>query len=129
MPTITLQARSSSGGSYGVRFTNSDGGLTIYCTCQAGQSAMLCKHLRGLALGDVKLLYQPSQKSDLEEVRRWCRAADVDELFYQLDIELKRLELAKKDLDQKASEVKSRLLEHTRRGLYVRADPTPPPAG
>lgn len=65
---VSVQALSSSGGSYKVEFTDDTGILRVFCYCQAGQLQQMCKHKLALLKGDVKMLYDPAEEKALHQV-------------------------------------------------------------
>lgn len=64
----TIQAASSSGGSYPVEFSDENGALRVFCHCQAGSLQQMCKHKLGLLKGDSKLLFNPTEEGLLKQV-------------------------------------------------------------
>jgi hypothetical protein len=65
---VTVQALSSSGGSYPVEFSDDDGVLRVFCHCQAGVSQQMCRHKLALLRGDSKMLYEPSEEKLLKQI-------------------------------------------------------------
>lgn len=65
---LTLQAKSSSEGSYPVEFSDESGALRVFCHCQAGSLQQMCRHKLGLLKGDYKMLLNPAEQSLLEQL-------------------------------------------------------------
>jgi hypothetical protein len=66
---ITLQAFSSSGGSYPVEVSDENGVFRMFCHCQAGMTQQMCKHKIGFLKGDAKMLYNAAEKTLLEQIQ------------------------------------------------------------
>ncbi|NLW84868.1 MAG: hypothetical protein GXY41_10790 [Phycisphaerae bacterium] len=65
---ITLLAKSSSGYFYNVEVYFEENNILAYCSCQAGENGMLCKHVKGIINGDDTILYDTKQKKELEQI-------------------------------------------------------------
>jgi hypothetical protein len=65
---VTIQALSSSGGSYAIDFLDDGGVLRVFCHCPAGELQQMCKHKLALLKGETKLLYQPSDETVLKQI-------------------------------------------------------------
>ncbi len=104
MEKIELLAKSSSGdGSYLVTFTRNKSGLSINCTCPAGQFGQLCKHKLRLSDGIRSMLFDQGQIDELEQVQAWIAGSGYPELFERLnDLESEQVRLKKEIKDTKA---------------------------
>jgi hypothetical protein len=116
---IHLLANSSSSDPYSVAFEVTPQGITAVCTCQAGMNRQLCKHLRAFISGDARMLFDPSQAPALQEVTRWCQAAGIPALFDEMDRELEKIAVAKKELDRQVGEIKRRLVLSLHAGVAM----------
>ena len=65
---ITLQAFSSSGGSYAIEFEDESGVLRVFCHCSAGTMQQMCKHKAALIKGDSKMLYDSAEEPLLKQI-------------------------------------------------------------
>ena len=67
MNIIKIKAKSSTGGFYEV-VSEIEDKIKVNCNCEAGKYGKLCKHKIGLLSGDVNMLYDPKEKSKLEQL-------------------------------------------------------------
>lgn len=95
MNTFIFKAKSSSGEPYNVEFII-DGSIIVRCNCRAGIFGKLCKHKTGLISGDQKLLYDPSERSKLDELIEHVRNSEYSDLDAQLLDAKRAVDTAKK---------------------------------
>ena len=65
---VTLQAKSSSGGSYPVEFSDESDALRVFCHCPAGSLQQMCRHKIGLLKGDYKMLFNPTEQHLMDQL-------------------------------------------------------------
>ena len=65
---VIIQARSSSGSSYFIDFSDEGGTLRVFCHCPAGELQQMCKHKLALIKGDTKMLHDASDEVLLKKV-------------------------------------------------------------
>ena len=110
---VSIKAKSSSGGSYDVEFLSENESFSVHCTCKAGIVGNLCRHRRGLLMGDETMLVDPSQSGDLAIVVEWGRRVGLDRI-------LRTLETCEEEFSRASKEVTNlkRLIEEgLRNGL------------
>jgi len=96
MKQIHLKAKSSSGGSYDVAFSNENGILAVSCSCKAGAYHKLCKHKTGLLNGDEAMLDNPNEVAALREIREWLSQSSYAGLLAEYESVKKQTEEMKK---------------------------------
>lgn len=95
MSTIILKAKSSSGEPYEVEFNISDS-ITVRCNCKAGFFGKLCKHKTGLLAGDVKFLFDTSERAKLDELLQIVQQSEYPSIEANLFEAKKAVDTAKK---------------------------------
>ena len=98
---MTLQVKSSSGGSYPVEFSDESGVLRVFCHCKAGALHQLCKHKLGLLKGDAKMLANPGEESSLKQVL-------ASRAFADLRLKLDQFEASLAGIEREAAALKAR---------------------
>lgn len=94
---ITLQAISSSGdGTYHVTFSFEENKLAARCTCKAASMGKLCKHCFALLAGDVTMLADRGQYSDLTKVAEWAEQSGLMDTCKAILEAEREIELAQK---------------------------------
>ncbi len=95
---LTLRSKSSSGDiPYNVYFKiSSDGRLSVFCDCQAGEFGQFCKHKWQLLNGDEKMLVDSNQIDDLRLVHKLAIERGVGSLYNAVE----QFEHEKKDADK-----------------------------
>ena len=89
---ITLQAFSSSGGSYAVEVTDETGVMRIFCHCNAGVTQQMCKHKAAIIRGDIKVLYDSSQEPLLKQFLNSEAYPALKARFDEFEAELSAIE-------------------------------------
>lgn len=97
----TIQASSSSGGSYPVEFSDEDGALRVFCHCQAGSLQQLCKHKLGLLKGDSQMLFNKADEGLLKQVLS-------SEAFAVLKLKIDQFEASLGSIEHEAAKLKAR---------------------
>ena len=102
---LSVQAVSSSSGSYRVDFSDETGVLRVFCHCQAGQLQQVCKHKLALIKGDCSMLYDPVEEKQLREVLASAaypaikkRLGEYEQEVAAIEREMARLKKREKDL-------------------------------
>jgi hypothetical protein len=114
----TIQALSSSGGSYPVEFSDDTGVLRVFCHCQAGVLQQMCKHKLALLKGDRKMLYESSQEKVLQQVLSSKAYPPLKQRLdaYEQELAIVERELAKlKDRERKLKTEFAHELTHGQR--------------
>ncbi len=94
---IEILAKSSSGGSYTVRFYLEENEISAFCSCPAGDNRKLCKHVMRLITGDDSILYDSNQKKILIKSCSHLQSTVVPLLLSELNKSEIMLENAKKN--------------------------------
>lgn len=108
---VTINAASSSGGSYQVDFKTENDLLFIHCNCRAGDFGKLCKHKLKLLEGDENILADQKELPKLNEIQQWVIKSDFPDIckeLYQLEEELER---AKNRVKQQKKLLEKRMKE------------------
>lgn len=100
MGKITLFAKASSRDEpYAVKFTLSDGTLSVWCNCPAGDRGQLCKHKRALVNNEPAMLYdENAQLNDLRQVNKWVQSTELPQIIQEIKTIEKDIEKAKRFL-------------------------------
>ena len=114
---VTLQARSSSGGSYDVEFQMVENSVRVFCHCQAGILQQMCKHKFALIQGDASMLFDPRQTALLTEVRAWPQFSRLMARAEEYKRALEEIEVAKSQLTQQEKQLKARFARALARGF------------
>ena len=106
---VTIQALSSSGGSYSIDFSDDNGVLRVFCHCPAGELQQMCKHKLALLKGDTKMLFEPSDEKLLKQVlsSKTCAALKQRLAGYETELAAVEREIAK--LKEREKKLKSDL--------------------
>jgi len=113
MNEIRLKTRSSSGEPYEVVFTHHGDFFTVFCPCQAGVYGKLCKHKTQLLQGDGAMLDNPSDASNLTEIRAWIQSSKYATLLSEHSAIKKEIDAAKR----KEQKYRRTLEEALRKGI------------
>lgn len=104
---IILLAKSSSGGFYDVNVYFEENNILAYCSCQAGENGMLCKHVKGIITGDESILYDTEQKKELDQISNHLPETAISLLLSEikksediLEDAKRNVKRAKKNLEQ-----------------------------
>jgi hypothetical protein len=103
---ITLQAFSSSGGSYSVEITDDNGFLRIFCHCNAGITHQMCKHKAAFIRGDVKMLYDAAQEPVLKQLLSSKAYPALKARFDQFETQLAEVEREIAKIKEKEKAIK-----------------------
>jgi hypothetical protein len=95
MKEIILKAKSSSGGTYDVKFRKEGNLLVVSCPCKAGIYGNMCKHKTLLLNGDESILHNRDDAPALREVREWVNQSSYSNLLAEYDSLKKQIEDAK----------------------------------
>jgi DNA polymerase-3 subunit epsilon len=87
--TITILAKSSSGGSYKVTFTADNPSMRVSCDCPSGVRHWVCYHKIALIRGDRNMLFNVSQSGLLDKV---CSLRQFKELKSRVEAYCRELE-------------------------------------
>jgi len=94
MTKIIFKVQGSAPAPYEVQFIKrSDGNLSAYCTCPAGENGLYCKHRFNILDGITKSIVSGNLK-DIDIVRSWLRGSDVEaaiKKMHQLEVEAARI--------------------------------------
>ena len=103
----TLLAKSSSGEPYNVEFLADDGSLRVFCHCQAGVLQRMCKHKLAFIQGDVKMLFDPNQATQLLEIHAWPEFGNLKAHAAEYEKQLAEIETAQNALARKEKAIKA----------------------
>ena len=109
-PVRLLAKSSSSDTPYTVRCYFEENKISVFCSCPAGDSRMLCKHIRKIMAGDDSILYDINQKNELEVIKNYLTETEIPLLLSELDRYDSILEEAKKNADKLKKKLKVLLL-------------------
>jgi hypothetical protein len=84
--------------------------ISVFCSCPAGDSRMLCKHVRKIVASDDSILYERNQKNELEVIKKHLAGTEIPLLLSELDRYDFILEEAKKNTDKIKKKLKVLLL-------------------
>ena len=105
-----LAKSSSSETPYTVECYLEENKISVFCSCPAGDSRMLCKHVRKIMAGDDSILYDKNQKNVLEAIRNHLTKTEIPLLLSELDRYDSISEEAKKNADKLKKKLKVLLL-------------------
>jgi len=98
---ISLKAKSSSGDSHLVEFSDESGSLRVFCHCPAGSLQQMCKHKLALLKGDVTMLSDRQEEGQLKQLL-------TSKAYESLRPRLERFESALFACEQEMSRLKAR---------------------
>jgi hypothetical protein len=116
---VQVLAKSSSGGAYEVDFIRDSGFIRVFCACKAGEKGQYCKHKIALILGDVEMLYNPSDAESLKTIRAWPEFKQLLDRLRRFDDEMEVIENEKKALAEKEKKIKSDFSRDLARGGQI----------
>jgi hypothetical protein len=102
----SVEVLSSSGGTYKVDFTEKDGALKIFCHCEAGIHAMMCKHKIALGLGDASLLAEAKDAVIYRKLTESPLWPAFSKIFTEYDDALKKLDRSIAQLKRQQKQLK-----------------------
>lgn len=95
---------------YLVRFVFSDGQLSAFCDCAAGENGMACKHRLNILAGkDVGLV--SGNSAEILEVREWLSGTELESLVQkieELEEQERRIKLALKSAKKHLGRIMNR---------------------
>ena len=92
MKELVFEIQGSEIDPYTVRIVERDkGNVSAYCSCQAGQNGLHCKHRLGLLSGNPVGLVG-NRNIDVETVLSWVRGSDIETIIVQLQESEKQME-------------------------------------
>lgn len=92
---IRFAVQGSAAEPYDVLFVNrGDGIVSAYCTCQAGENGMICKHRMGIIRDPLPVILSGSGQ-DVATVRDWIKGSDIEDALNRLDQSERELDAAK----------------------------------
>lgn len=80
MERLVFSVSGSKGDIYTVTFECNGGNLNAFCTCQAGQNGVYCKHRFGLMDGEYNKLVS-TNLADLEKLKAMMKGTDVEAAY------------------------------------------------
>lgn len=107
---ITLLAKSSSGGFYNVDVYCEENHILAYCSCQAGENGILCKHVKQIIDGNESILYDSNQKKELETIKNHLPNTAIPLLLSEIKKSEDILEDAKRNVKRAKSNLEKVLL-------------------
>jgi hypothetical protein len=111
---ITILTKSSSSPEpRTVQVIKDDAGLSFYCNCPAGERERICKHKKGVASGDEKILYDEDQIANFSKAMDWV--AQSGYLGLMKDLEESENKLA--SAHEKVKSLKEKIARGMREGL------------
>ena len=94
---VDILAKSSSGGSYTVRFYFEENEISAFCSCPAGDNRKLCKHVMRIITGDDSILFDNNQKNIFLKIGSHLERTSIPILLSELNESENLLEHAKKN--------------------------------
>ena len=83
--SITILAKSSSGGKYKVTFICSETTVRVHCSCRAGSCHQLCYHKLKLSAGCEELLFDPYQREMLLTALSWAQCNSLRNILQSME--------------------------------------------
>jgi uncharacterized Zn finger protein len=98
---IEILAKSSSSDiPYTVEWHLEENKISVFCSCPAGDNRMLCKHVRKIIAGDDSILYDKSQKDELEKISNYLQKTQIPLLLSEIVKNEDLLERAKANMER-----------------------------
>ena len=95
MKEVEFLVQGSAADPYVVRFVlRGKGNLSAYCTCQAAEKGIHCKHRIEILRGSRRLIVSGNDQ-DVDTIRQWMRGTDVEAALNAVDDAETALVLAK----------------------------------
>lgn len=98
MDRLEFSVLGSKGDVYNVAFERTGENLNAFCTCQAGQNGVYCKHRFSLMDGEYENIISENA-SDLEKLKSMVKGTDVEAAYLAVIEADRNYELAKKNLN------------------------------
>jgi uncharacterized Zn finger protein len=95
-----LAKSSSSETPYTVECYLEENKISVFCSCPAGDNRMLCKHVKKIIAGDDSILYDRSQKKEMEAVMNHLSETAIPLLLSELEKSESLLEEAKRNAEK-----------------------------
>lgn len=87
----------SKGDHYLATFEREGTNLNAFCTCQAGENGLYCKHRFALMDGDVSSLIS-GNVNDVERLKTMIQGTDIESAYTRVQDATKAFDAAKKEL-------------------------------
>lgn len=97
MERVRFIVEGSKGDQYAVVFEREGQNINAFCTCQAGQNGLYCKHRFALMDGDVSYLLSDNTQ-DVEKLRYMLVGTDVEAAYKKVLQAEELYQMAKKTL-------------------------------
>jgi hypothetical protein len=81
---IEILSKSSSGNPYTVRFYLEKNNVSAFCSCPAGQSRKLCKHIIKIINSEDSILFDTNQKNLMSAIISHLQNTDIPRLISNL---------------------------------------------
>jgi hypothetical protein len=94
---VEILAKSSSGGSYTVRFYLEENVISAFCSCPAGDNRKLCKHVMRIITGDDSILFDCNHKNIFLKIGSHLERTSIPILLSELNESENLLENAQKN--------------------------------
>jgi hypothetical protein len=113
MEITILTKSSSSPNPRTVQVVKDDAGLSFFCDCPAGERGRICKHKKGVALGDEKILFDEDQIANFNKAMDWIAQSGYPGLMKDLEESENELALAQ----EKVKGLKEKITHGMKEGL------------
>ena len=98
--SITILAKSSSGGKYKVTFIGGETTVRVHCSCRAGSCHQLCYHKLKMSAGCEELLFDPYQREMLLTALSWAQCNSLRNILQSMESKSAQI----RDMEVNASE-------------------------
>lgn len=92
-------------------------GISVHCSCQAGDSAQCCKHKTALISGDASLLFDSSQNSSWSEIKKIFKESNLYEAYNNYLKQLHEIETEENKVKTKKKNLKAQFAQRLRDGI------------
>ncbi|HIJ71637.1 MAG TPA: hypothetical protein HPP87_09785 [Planctomycetes bacterium] len=109
--SIEILAKSSSGGSYTVRFYLEENKISAFYSCPAGDNRKLCKHVMRIITGDDSILYDSHQQKVFAKIISHLKGTNIPSLLSELNKSEILLENAQKNAKKAKKAIEKAILK------------------
>lgn len=92
-------------------------GISVHCSCQAGDSGQCCKHKTAVISGDASLLFDSSQNSSWSEVKKIFKESNLYEAYNNYLKQLHEIETEENKVKTKKKNLKAQFAQRLRDGI------------
>ena len=97
-------------GEYLVSFRREQNNLTAFCTCEAGEHGLHCRHRIALMTGDDSMIISPN-KNDITKLLAMVKGSDVEGVLGDVLRLESELEVLKKELTKQKHKLARKMID------------------